>query len=151
MSREESYEIIKRIRDEYEAVRFALAETLRALSCNPDVQRAGKARDVSDGDLKRCAQNIEITYVIRLFSEFEGIILDFWCNGLKRAKRPAASILIARIAATRKMTPEHRARADDVREYRNDIVHEHLRDGRITFHECKSHLARFLSWLPVRW
>ncbi|HTW93781.1 MAG TPA: hypothetical protein VMD30_03235 [Tepidisphaeraceae bacterium] len=55
------------------------------------------------------------------------------------------------IARRRQMSGEHLAGAHEVRDFRNDITHEGVREVVITFGDCKARLARFLSWLPLDW
>jgi len=41
--------------------------------------------------------------------------------------------------------------AHEVRDYRNDVIHQHLQDPRFDFQSCRSRLARFVRWLPQKW
>jgi hypothetical protein len=41
--------------------------------------------------------------------------------------------------------------AHEIREYRNDIIHEGAGDERYGFSECKRALAMYLRWLPLQW
>lgn len=60
-------------------------------------------------------------------------------------------LLISRIAAVRDIPMNCVEETHQVREYRNAAVHDTGGVDSMTFHECKSRLAKFLSYLPVRW
>ena len=151
MRKWETFHALGSVGSEFEAGRFALSQTLRALEADGDVVQAAAGEDVAQGDVWRCRANMQITYVIRLFAEFEGILLDFWHDGLKRRTTPKVKVVMDRVADLRGMSPAHRTAAHDVREYRNEIIHERLRTARLPFHECKSQLGRFVNWLPEAW
>ncbi len=104
---------------------------------------------VTVGDVKRTAERLEITYVVRLFAEFEWILRDFWST--YRATDPPARDLIEGVARANQVSQDWIDRANGVREYRNKIIHEGLRGDPQTFVTCRSALARFLSALPLQW
>ena len=151
MERDVAFNLLVNIRDEHQAARFAVTETGHAFQVSAEWVRAGLDAGVTSGKLARCARNLEATYVIRLFSEFEGILLSYWQGGLGRRTRPKVHVLIERIADIRKCDSTTRADAHEVQEYRNDIIHEQLRDARLTLQQCQNQLDVFLSWLPPRW
>jgi hypothetical protein len=43
------------------------------------------------------------------------------------------------------------ALAHQIRDYRNDVIHESLRDARFDFPNCLRGLGRYLRWLPLNW
>ena len=87
---------------------------------------------------------------MRLFSEFEAVLRDFWTVTV-RPTRPDMAVLMNSIAARRGMSPAHLAGAHSVREFRNDIIHESMRGLCFTFSDCARDLGKFLSWLPEQW
>src|SRR5262249_16538805 len=134
MERSEAYRRLTRVRDEFLAARASMAYTLRqvwAASINPPLS-------VTLEQLNLGSKNLEITYVVRLFSEFEGILLDYWQTEMNRSTEPTVRTLIDRIADSRRMSPEQIADAHHVRDFRNDIVHEQLRELRFPMDECGS-------------
>lgn len=151
MKRREAFDTLDEILEELEAARFGLSQTRRVMDGDLNVVRAGVALGVGHRELRRCEENLEITYVMRLFSEFEGLLQAFWRQGVGRRTRPRARQLIDLVAAVRGISAGHTTGAHEVREYRNDVVHQQLRDARLTSRECASRLGRYLSWLPESW
>jgi hypothetical protein len=151
MNRNEAYRRLGDVREEYRAAIFSLSETLRACNSNPATHHAGHRQHVSLGNLQSCFRNLQITYVVRLFAEFEAILRDYWLNARKRTTRPPMMDLINSLAAYRTMPADDVQYAHEVREYRNDVIHSHLQDPRFDFSVCSSRLAKFLSWFPQTW
>lgn len=151
MRRAYAFDLLARIRDEHDAARLALAHTLRAFGSDVHLVRQFKERGLSIHDLRESSDHLEVTYVVRLFSQFEAVLLDYWRKGLKRKRIPAAQVLIDRIADRRGISPKHRGGAHDTREFRNRIVHDGLGVAMLSLQDCQSHLSRYLSWLPESW
>src|SRR5579862_5590183 len=124
MTRDEAFNLLRRLRDEFEAGTFAITRVLDDWNSNSDLFVAAHARGVTDEELRRCARNLELTFVLRLFAEFEAILRDYWRRGLNRPTRPDMEPVIESIARRRRMAPIDLANAHEVREYRNDIIHE---------------------------
>jgi hypothetical protein len=151
MTRQESFGLLHRVRDELDAGRFALSRALADLYRDADVYAAARANGVTGDELKRCARNLQVTFVLRLFAEFEAILRDFWAKGIGRTSEPDMRPLMESIARRRGMTDGDLTRANEIREYRNRIIHENLRDDRFGFPECLRALGLYLKWLPLKW
>ena len=76
MQKQAAFHRLDRVHEEFEAAKFSLAQTLRELNSDPNVFHIGKVQRVTLGQLRSCAGNLEITYLVRLFAEFEGILRD---------------------------------------------------------------------------
>ena len=135
--------------DELRAARFSVAEVLRQLNENPRLSDVASAVTVTPHTLRRCAVNLEFTFVLRLFGEFEAILRDYWAVGIGRMTEPDMQPLIDSIARRRNMDATTLDAAHDVRRYRNEIIHENLRDARLDFARCTRGVARYVSWLPI--
>ena len=151
MTRQESFGLLHRIRDELDAGRFALARVLADLYRDAGVYQAARIDGVTGEELKRCARNLEITFVLRLFAEFEAILRNFWLHGVGKATEPEMRVLMESIGRRRGMSDEDLAHAHEIRKYRNDIIHENLRNARFAFPECLRILGLFLRWLRLQW
>lgn len=147
MERSDAYRRLARVRDEFDAARFALAHVLGLLGSGDITQ----PMQVTRSHVRLCSRHLEITYVLRLYAEYEGVLMDYWSTGMRRRSRPRMRILMERIASNQTMSLGHLADAHQVRDFRNEIVHRNLREARLTFGDCASRLGRYLSWLPVRW
>jgi hypothetical protein len=73
---------IERICDverEYKAARFAMDLLAERLQANP-AQPGAEDKEWTARDAKNTAENLEATYLIRLFAEFESGLRDLWRN-----------------------------------------------------------------------
>lgn len=108
--------------------------------------------DLHIGHFRRAAGKIEQTYLVGLFTEFEGILVHYFRYGLKRrALNPKISHVMKLLSDRLQI---HRATVDDadeVRSLRNALVHEGKHDPALDFATCTSRLGHFLSWLPPEW
>ena len=148
MERSEAYRRLVRVRNEFDAARVALAYTLAQLEAGVRIVRPGH---VALPELRASSNHLEITFVLRLFAEYEGVLMSYWANGMGRVTRPKVSVLMNRIADHQSMSQADLGAAHDVRTFRNEIVHEEAREPRLTFPDCASRIGTYLRWLPVRW
>jgi hypothetical protein len=103
-------------------------------------------------DFRDFRDNLELTYLIRLFAEFEAGLREAWAIALHQTTSPRMQDLVDSIAARCLIAPEWRDRVHDIRDCRNALVHEGCVDVRLIGlrAEC-SDLCRFFSGLPHRW
>lgn len=150
MNRQEEIQKVKGVQREFEAARLCIAEFLHTIHTNSDIPVFSDS-DIRPSHIRNCGNNLEITYVIRLFAEFEATLRSYWAalRPSPRPRRTPAETVIDRIAAHEQMPPPVLRNAQVVREYRNSIVHDRLRTPRLTLYDCSSHLCRFLSHLPL--
>jgi hypothetical protein len=150
MTRREAYDRLRRVRGELDAALFSLAFTIRqARGDLRALQTAGKG-GTSLAELTRCKDQLEVNYMMRLFSEFEGALRDFWVRTVRNT-RPGMEVLMDRVADRLDMSPVHRAAAHAIRDYRNDIIHQNPRALTHTFGDCAKALGTYLGWLPQQW
>jgi hypothetical protein len=151
MTQAAAFDMLRRVRAELGAGQFALSRVLAQWNNDSEIPMAAKLGGVTETELLRCARNLEITYVLRLFSTFEAILRDYWLIGVGRRTEPEMRRLMNSIAARRGVNADDLALANEIREYRNDIIHENLNDGRLDFYQCLRGISLFLRWLPVEW
>jgi hypothetical protein len=143
---------IERICDverEYKAARSAmllLAERLRA-----DPAQAG-AEEWSARDAENSSENLEATYLIRLFAEFESGLRDLWKNYFRKKRRTPMKHLL-QLIATQAIPQNCVDDADQVRVFRNALVHEETEEPVVplSLGKAKSHLCRYFSFFPKDW
>ena len=70
------------------------------------------------------SDNLDSTYLVRMFAEFESGLRDFWKNHLKKKSVAKASDLVKAIGSHRKIDAQKIEDVDKVREYRNRLIHE---------------------------
>jgi hypothetical protein len=107
------------------------------------------------GGLAFC-ENLEATYIIRLYAEFEAGLRDYWDSYRGRDTRPDMVVLVRQAIPTEAFSQDCIDNADDVREYRNFLVHDMGKEpppGKPTFtlREAKRHLSEYFSRLNPRW
>ncbi len=148
MERSDAYRRLARVRDEFEAARLALAYTLAQMQAGVPINGP---QNMALPEMRLSARHLEVTYLLRLYAEYEGILMDYWLGGMRRRTRPQMKVLMDRIASNQTMSAGNLFDAHRVRDFRNDIVHHNVRDPRLTFRDCASRLGTYLRWLPVRW
>jgi hypothetical protein len=146
-----AFDSMTRVRQDFDGASFAIDRTLALWNLNPSISDKAMELHLAEFALRRSAANLEVTFVLRLFAEFEGILRNYWLRGMNRQTDPPMQQLMDAIAADRNMNATDLVDAHDVRTYRNDIIHESLRTARIPFVRCSTHLGRYLRWLPQSW
>ncbi|HUY32188.1 MAG TPA: hypothetical protein VMV69_05360 [Pirellulales bacterium] len=141
------HESIKAVEREYWAVRIAVERLVESAARDPNVLGTGpKPRDLVSAD-----ENLEGTYLIRMFAKFETGVRSYW-RTLKPRSRASVEILVDRVADKRSIPIDVTQGVHAVRQYRNRLVHE--RDQaveHITIADARSRLATYLARLPLMW
>jgi hypothetical protein len=151
MTKPQAFELFRRVREEFYAAGFAANHILTQWNEDPRVIEKARQAQITDSELKRCKDNLEITYALRLFAEFEGVLRDYWNMGIKKKSRPDMQPLMESIARRRGMIDDDLYAADEIREFRNKIIHENLRSPRFDFPQCVRALGKYIAWLPQQW
>jgi hypothetical protein len=148
----EAFDRLKNVQDELEAARFSVGAALKAAQADVTIL-AGLSYRLKPSHLRGCADNLEFTYVLRVFAEFEAVVRDFWASARPsvRRRRTQMQVLMNRVAIECQIPAQVLHNAHEIREYRNAAIHDRRRSGEFTFQRCKSRLGFFLSYLPRRW
>jgi hypothetical protein len=152
IERQQRIEWIAAVEKEYFAA-LSAAELLKAqLRIDP---KYGRSRGWEARDGLAFAANLESTYIVRLYAEFEAGLRDYWANHLNRGTHPPMAQLL-QFLADQRISTDRLEDADAVREYRNFLVHDELSepppDMRIlTLEEAKRHLCYFFGRLDPDW
>lgn len=113
-----------------------------------------EVEQITPRDLVQAGQNLEVTYLIRLFAEFEGILKDHLATNHRRITVPArltVNWLINRVVQVESLTidPALRRKMDAVRDYRNSIAHRKRSPSpAVTLVVALSILNTFVAKLP---
>jgi hypothetical protein len=145
------HERVRAVDNEYKSVRIAVDRLKAAVADDPTVLM----NDPTPANLSVAGRNLEGTYLVRLFAEFESALRSY-----DRARhndptlKTDASILIDTIGGRRGqgISANVRQGARAVRRVRNHWAHE--RDAtseRMSIAEARARLQHFLSWLPEEW
>jgi hypothetical protein len=142
-------ERIRAIEREYLVALVAADGLDRRLDADPS---ALDAEGLERADDRRFREDLEATYLIRLFAEFEAGLREAWELAFRRATVPSVRDLIDSICAQRLLSDEWRDCVHNVRVYRNALVHEGGDQVQpVSIREACSDLCRFFSGLPRPW
>jgi hypothetical protein len=134
---------------EYRAATRAVGLLMNHLEDDPNYLEPDKLRY---RDAVRLNSNLEATYLIRLFAEFEAGLRDYWRHGLVRDTKPPMADLVSAIGTSRSVPQDVIEAAHQVRETRNSLVHEGGEGGAaLPLSESKSRLCKYFCRLPSGW
>ncbi|HTU25547.1 MAG TPA: hypothetical protein VMF30_09125 [Pirellulales bacterium] len=142
---------MKAVEREHGAARFAIARLRDEVKADPSVLRGD---DENRKALAIAHENLEGTYLVRLFAAFEAALRSF---DRARYNDPTwdrvAAILIDATASHRRIGEQVRDSTHAVRRQRNWVAHEKEWDdaARVALAQARSNLCRFLSHLPDEW
>lgn len=137
---------IKAVEREYVAMRQAADRLLEAASADPTIL----LENLRHREIVRASLNLEGTYVVRLFAEFESGARQYWRANW--ATDPKAVDLLDGLAARCGIPDTQRDNAHRVRDYRNSLVHEREeKTDRLPIALARGYLCRFFSFLPSQW
>lgn len=146
--RQERLDRIRAVEREYLAAELATRSLQDALRRNPVLLTPG----LKQADVHGLADNLQATYVMRLYAEFEAGLREVWASACKKKSTPGAEVLMNSLAGRFSISDEHRDNAHVVRKYRNAIVHEGTEAAdSVTLELARKHLCTFFSWLPLAW
>jgi hypothetical protein len=99
---------------------------------------------------------LEATYIIRMYAEFEAGLRDYWKNHLGQNTRPPMIQLVRHAIPNQYFTQDCIDNADDVRVYRNFLVHDIEEDPPadvvvFSVEQAKTHLCTYFGRLDPRW
>ena len=142
----EFFDRVRAVENEYLSCHAALTFAVRewaAMSAMPEWQ--GRVRSQAQEALER----LEDTYIIRLFSEFEAILREFWTDTEIIAVPDRIEDLINRLGSRHRLLQRVREQAHEVQYYRNALLHRSARRTRaVSFGSARRALNFFLAELP---
>jgi len=152
MKRQLRIERINAVVQEYLAAHTAAELLKEQTRSDPSygVKRGWKPRGGID-----FVSNLEATYIIRIYAEFEAGLRDYWLTFRRKNTRPTMNQLLNESIPIRNFTQDIIDCADEVREYRNFLVHDiednPSDDTTFTVLEAKKHLCTYTSRLDAAW
>lgn len=149
MKRQDRLERIAAVWREYAVARLATERLTIALQADPSLLSKARLRPV---DARNLADNLESTYLLRLFAELEAGLREAWENCFKQTTVPRVKDLLDAVAARSYVPDDVLASAHAVRKYRNSLVHEGGEEAEaVPLEDAKSQLCTFFSRLPLDW
>jgi hypothetical protein len=137
---------IKAVERECVAMRQAADRFRQATLDDPTILQ----ENLRHGETIVASRNLEGTYIVRLFAEFETGARQYW-NAV-RPTDPKTADLLNGIAARCGIPDTQRDNAHFVRDYRNALVHEREDQPEVVpIAVARGYLCHFFSFLPPRW
>lgn len=137
---------IKSVEREYVAMRHAADRFRQAALADPTILDENLRR----GEIVVASENLEGTYIVRLFTEFETGVRQYWV--VNWDTHPKTADLLDGLAARRGVPETQRTNAHLVRDYRNALVHEREEEAKpIPIAVARGYLCHFFSFLPPHW
>jgi hypothetical protein len=140
---------IKAVERQYNTARFAAERLCAELRHDPSIETQSPAPLYVNETLR----TLEVTYVVRMFAEFESGLRSFW-RSARPNRRPKIEHLIQRVASNRKVSNDLIDGAHAARKYRNSIVHDNEHDEDVTaipIADARRKMVLFFERLPFRW
>jgi hypothetical protein len=137
---------IKEVWREFLTARKAVDDFVAALKLGD----AELPPNTKERDVNAMSENLEGTYLIRLFAAFESGLRSYWATF--KDTTPPSKDLIDSIAGRRGVPDDTREDVHAVREYRNSLVHENeVETSPVEIGESRSRLCTFFARLPDQW
>ena len=144
-----SYRLIRHlqsVRVEYEAARAALAFAQQQW---PAAHGHPALSGTTFAAFQIAVRNIEATYTLRIFAEFEAILRVQYPHSRPGDRLPNNSdALINRLGRRYRIPSEHRDRAHRVRRFRHSIAHAATPGELVPLVDALSWLNWYLSFIP---
>jgi hypothetical protein len=137
---------IKSVEREYVAMRQAADRFLEHAQHDPTIL----LENLRHGEIAAASRNLEGTYIMRLFAEFETGARQYWDAAWKTDIKTYD--LFEALAARRSIPDTDLENGHRVRDYRNSLVHE--REDQLEPLEAavaRKYLCTFFSYLPALW
>jgi hypothetical protein len=135
----------------YEQICYAgMAATAHFLKCCQSDRALLLSLSFGEKDVRDCHDDLEATYLIRIFAVFEMTLREYWRTGCGKQSHPTVEILLNRIASRRHVEMNLLDNAHAVRDARNNLVHGGQTPP-LPLSQARAHLCRFLAKLPFEW
>jgi hypothetical protein len=144
--RSESHERVKAVEREYWAARLAVDRLAADVARDPGALGDGP----EPRDLLAARENIQGTYLIRMFAEFETAVKSYW--KASRRTHPQAEVLLNRVGALRGMPGDVINGVHAARKHRNNLLHDREGDmDAVTVSQARQWFQTYLARLPNQW
>lgn len=148
-ARQRRLDRMRAIMRQYRVATIAARDLQGRFRADPSWLSAEKLRPA---DFQGFRNDLESTYLIRLFAEFETGLREAWARAFGQVTSPRTRDLIDAFAARRFVPAPWHDMVHDVRAYRNALVHEAGADvPPIGMDAALGYLCRFFSHLPHDW
>ncbi len=148
---DERFEWLRRIKSvdrEHAAMELAARRLIADAARDPTIL----AGDLRVRDARRAFDQLEGTYLIRLFAEFETGLRLFWAAARESDPPGRTRDLLDGVAATRDIKSLYLADAHKVRAHRNSLIHARQSPTPpVPIALARDYLCRYFQFLPFTW
>jgi hypothetical protein len=142
-------ERIKAVEREYQVAVVARNSLMTALQKDPSTLTN---EGLEHADFLALRNNLDSTYLIRIFAEFEAGLRQYWKQHRERSTVPKVASLIRSISARRDVHHRDMTNVDRVRRYRNKLIHDEDSEAHAAeVGEARKFLCVFFGKLPEDW
>jgi len=139
---------IKKLRDNFAT---ALKMVNALLGLTRDEPRYLNKYSLDRSEMQDVADGLHDLYFTAMFASFESALRNYWRARGRRGK-PQTKVLIASIAAIRVVEQDTLDMVQEIRNFRNSLVHEdHEIAKKYTIEDAIGPLNKFLARLPLEW
>lgn len=147
--RERRLKRMRAVEREFDTAAVAIDALGQRLEADPS---ALAKHGLAQQDFRTLKGNLEATYLIRVFAEFETGLRAAWMRAFRRKSHPPVTDLLNGIAARRSISQRWLDDVHEVRVYRNSLIHEESEQvPPVEIHDAGDRLRRFFSQLPANW
>jgi hypothetical protein len=144
---------LKAVAEEYRAAQSAATLLGEELKKNPSF---GDAHGWSNTAGKGFQNNLEATFIVRLYAEFEATLRDYWEKYRERDTRPPMYQLLRHAIPDQRFRQDDIDNADDVRIYRNHLIHDSEDEPPeeivvVSVRDAELYLRTYLSRMHYDW
>ena len=139
---------LKAIEHEYRVALIAMRRLTAQARHDPTILD----RDIRFREIEVALSNLNATYAVRLFAEFETGLRKFWVATRNEEEPRSVAELIDRIASRHGVRHDDLTNAHRSRRYRNRQIHANEEEGEtIEVGDCRGFLCTFLGNTPLTW
>ena len=108
-------------------------------------------RSLNAGHLSAARDGLDRTFLLRMVTEFEAALRNYWRDGIGRRTEPRMKSLIDAVASRQRTPTDILKEAHEVREWRNAVAHHAATADAMPFGVARRRLCLFVSFLPEHW
>ncbi len=139
---------LKAIEHEYRIAALAMRKLVVQARSDPTILEA----DMKFSGIGEALDNLNNTYAIRLFADFETGLRQFWTAARLEPEPRSITEIIDRVASRHRIGSDELRNVHRVRKDRNRQVHDNEEEGEaIDVGDCRHFLNAFLGEMPSSW
>jgi hypothetical protein len=148
MRRSDCHDNIKLVKNGFETALRTVEAMISLVEKKPEYLRI---YDLDLIDMRALVEELHSVYFVRMFASFESSLRHYWRSKVRETKRPTRQ-LVEYIAARHGIPEETLEDVQEIRNFRNYLIHEEHQAGRqFSIDESSKLLNKYFSRLPLEW